>query len=172
VGVYLSHYVGPVLLAKQHPEEELVSYTACSSSDCDLYRKENRVKGNHCHNCGSKVKEYKGKPKVIQKPTFQEVSKNFFDNGLDDDALWANSFSASPEGFEGFVVYMPNNYLGTTPPAKFNVENANQSCVLLCNRSPENELEWFKETYKLYISKLEEMYDDVQIHWGIFNYQS
>lgn len=169
---HMTHYVGPVLLAKQHPEEETTFFHACSNTTCDLYRKHNRVKGKHCHSCGSSVKQYKGKPKIVRKPTAFEVQDLLESNGLNKEALWQNEFLKLDNGREDFVIYMPNNYLGQTPPAKFHAEDCQACSLFLSDRDPQKEIQWFKKTYKLYILDMKKLYDQIQVHWAILNYQS
>ena len=172
MGLFLSQYVGPILLAKQHPEEEETRFRACSNTQCVIYRKPNQVRGKHCHECGTESKYYKGKPRIVRKPQSQDVINMLESFGLNPEALWHNDFAKSPEGHEDFLIYIPNNYLGSVPPRKFHTSEANNSSLLLSSVNPEFELEWFNETYSEYISKMSEVYDEIKTSWGIFNYQS
>jgi hypothetical protein len=165
----ISQYVGPVLLAKQHPESEETFFDACSNTQCDLHRKPNQVHGRHCHQCGSEVKRYKGKPHLVRLPKFQQVFDILVQDGLDPQALWA-SVACPPAGFEEYVVYIPNNYLGQPPPRKLHSQNPDN--LLLCALNPDGDLEWFQSTYEKHIDKMRELFDTVEIHWGIFNYMS
>jgi len=170
MGLYLSHYVGPVLLAKQHPEEEDSKFKACSNTQCDLYRKPDRAKGKHCHECGSEIKEYKGKPQRIKKPKWFDVQEELVRNSLNSEALWCNDFAETPEGFD--VLLFPNNYLGIEPPRDFQPENASHCTTLLSSVDPKGEIAWFKTTYAAHIKTLTQLYDEVVVEWGVFNYQS
>lgn len=174
MGLYRSQYIGPVLLAKQEPKEEKTFFVGCSKRRCRVYGKAGEVAGAFCHHCGSTNKDFEGKLKIVMEPSYDKIRDALDDAGLDEDVLVLNEFVCVPDGYKNYIVYMPNDYLGTKPPNQFDSDESTFSLLIggRYTRSPEKEIQWFKDTYQSYIKKFSELYVDVQVEWGVFAFMS
>lgn len=159
MGVYLSTYVGPVVLAKKFSRQMNQTKVGCSNTVCQRYQK--HQEGKFCNECASPIKPFPGKMIVKEYPTYADVVSDWERIGLPEDDLFLNNFCPRPPGYDFWHL---SNSREINHPEHF---------VIYDNEfSIEAELANFKEKFAKHLEAMRSLYEEIEIRWAFANWES
>lgn len=164
MGLYLSNYVGPVLLAKYTEATRPVPFWACAKPECSKYRK--TVDGSFCTQCGSRLSAMTdpSRTEKVRKPTQEERWAALEKTGGSDDRLIANGHVKGPDGWHVYVPNIKGPREEPDYPANFMLD--------INDVDIESDKLWFVETFAKEIEAMASVYEQVEVHWVFMNYES
>ena len=173
MGLYLSTYIGPVLVAKYTEGTRPVPFRACLNPDCTRSRKpvdphKQFDWATYCSQCGTKLETMTdpSRTEKVRRPTQEERWAALESTGGDDERLMINGHVKAPPGHHVFVpnIKGPRDYDTDDYPANFmfDIDEADIDADKL----------WFVEAFAKEIEAMSGIYEQVEVRWVFMNYES
>jgi hypothetical protein len=155
-------YLGPYLECKDNPKiiTKTVSHKGCLDETCREYRQGRSRTSKFCSTCGAKLGTFETKEtEPAERTDPYEVLENA---GLDGDALTDMRNDSDPEW---------ENYLGVNNVSHgFWLDDCDGVHQDRRNLDIKGEMAWFEETYAKEIAALKQVYQIVEVKWGLHQY--
>lgn len=163
MGLYLSTYCGPIVVAKVTSKSKSDMVRKCPKCNCK------RDGAKFCLQCGSKIEFVVGPVVFIQYPHSSDVFLAFKAANLSDkiEALHHDQHLVYDKGYD---IYTPNE--DRNHPRGFTQIEAEYCTIDIDDINVQSEKDWLATAFAPEIAILKSVYESVEIKWVFANNKS